>query len=276
MAKEAREKGEHETCSFYLDSIDPIIDEIIASIEELSQHPYGCRAVQRMVEHCIEPQRTKILDSIIACQQNLLSHTYGNYVVQKVLTFGRVNDKDVIFREIMSNHNLITFSKQKQASNVVEAMLRLGDANQRHQIVHEMMNVSFGDEIFSPLSAQDAPSHRPSFSIQCLVVNKYNETESALISMAKDPFANFVVNTALKVLESGQLRDELYLLLLSKLHELVSYTSIQRRRRNFTLLNVLTMVEIIIHFCILYYHRRWFSSPSRLLHRSRPNKQVVE
>lgn len=225
MAKEAREKGEHETCSFYLDSIDPIIDEIIASIEELSQHPYGCRAVQRMVEHCIEPQRTKILDSIIACQQNLLSHTYGNYVVQKVLTFGRENDKDIIFREIMSNHNLITFSKQKQASNVVEAMLRLGDANQRHQIVQEMMNVSFGDELFFHLSTvQDASSHRPSFSIQCLIVNEYHETESAVISMAKDPYANYVVNTALKVLENGQLRDELYFLLQSKLNELVSST----------------------------------------------------
>lgn len=142
MAKEAREKEEYDLCSFYLESLDPIIDEIIASVEELSQHPYGCRAVQRMVEHCIEPQRTKILDSIIACQQNLLSHTYGNYVVQKVLTFGRTSDKDAIFRDIIANNNFILFSKQKQASNVVEAMLRLGDVNQRHQIVQAMMNVS--------------------------------------------------------------------------------------------------------------------------------------
>lgn len=142
MAKEARENGEHDLCSFYLDSLDPIIDEIISSVEELSQHPYGCRAVQRMVEHCIEPQRTKILDSIIVCQQKLLSHTYGNYVVQKVLAFGRSSDKDAIFRDIISNNNFIVFSKQKQASNVVEAMLRLGNANQRHEIVQAMMNVS--------------------------------------------------------------------------------------------------------------------------------------
>jgi pumilio RNA-binding family len=149
LAKEAREKGEHEMCSFYLDSLDPIVEEIIASVEMLSQHPYGCRAVQRMVEHCIEPQRTKILDSIIACQQNILSHTYGNYVVQKVLAFGRTSDKDAIFRDIVTNNNFIMLSRQKQASNVVEAMLRLGDANQRLEIVQAMMNVSLHVKVFS-------------------------------------------------------------------------------------------------------------------------------
>ncbi|KAL7428690.1 hypothetical protein ACHAXH_002001 [Discostella pseudostelligera] len=194
LAKDAREKEEYDLCSFYLESLDPIVDEIIESVEELSQHPYGCRAVQRMVEHCIEPQRTKILDSIIACQQNLLSHTYGNYVVQKVLTFGRTSDKDAIFRDIIANNNFIMFSKQKQASNVVEAMLRLGDVNQRHQIVQAMMN--------------------------CIIVNEYNEPECAAISMAKDPYANYVVNTALKVLERGQQRDELFHVLQCKLDEL--------------------------------------------------------
>lgn len=152
MAKEARDNGEHELCSFYLDSLDPIIDEIIGSVEQLSQHPYGCRAVQRMVEHCIEPQKTKILDSVIACQKNLLTHTYGNYVVQKVLAFGRMSDKDAIFRYITSNKSVIKFSKQKQASNVVEAMLRQGDANQRQQIVREIMNVSSQIFKFSSVS----------------------------------------------------------------------------------------------------------------------------
>jgi hypothetical protein len=39
--------------------------------------------------------------------------------------------------------------------------------------------------------------------------------------MAKDPYANYVVNTALKVLERGKQRDELFLMLQSKLDELV-------------------------------------------------------
>ena len=143
MAKEAREDGEDDLCTLYLDSIDPIIEEIIQSVELLAQHSYGCRAVQMMVEYCVEPQRSKVLDSIIACQQNILCHTYGNYVIQKVLQHGRPSDKDAIFKLITSYNSVIMFSKQKQASNVVEAVLRLGDANQRQQIVQEMLNVSF-------------------------------------------------------------------------------------------------------------------------------------
>ncbi len=143
MAKKAREEEEGDLCTLFLDSIDPIIEEIIQSVELLSQHSYGCRAVQRMVEYCIEPHRSKILDSIVACQHSLLCHTYGNYVIQKVLQNGRSSDRDAIFKLITSNNSVIIFSKQKQASNVVEAMLRLGDANQRQQIVQEILNVSF-------------------------------------------------------------------------------------------------------------------------------------
>jgi pumilio RNA-binding family len=142
MAKEAREDGDDDLCTLYLDSIDPIVEEIIQSVELLAQHSYGCRAVQRMVEYCIEPQRSKVLDSIIACQHRILCHMYGNYVIQKILQHGRPSDRDAVFKLITSNNSVIVFSKQKQASNVVEAMLRLGDANQRQQIVHDMLNVS--------------------------------------------------------------------------------------------------------------------------------------
>ena len=40
--------------------------------------------------------------------------------------------------------------------------------------------------------------------------------------MAKDPYANYVVKTALEVLEVGHLRDELFRELQSNLAELVS------------------------------------------------------
>lgn len=142
MAKEAQENREEDLCSFFLRSLDPIVDEIGESVEEISKHPYGCRAVQRLVEQCIEPQKAKILDSIIACQRSLLVDQYGNYVVQKVLTHGRVSDRDAIFKSITANKSVIKFSKQKQASNVVESTLRLGDADQRQQIVQEMLSVS--------------------------------------------------------------------------------------------------------------------------------------
>ncbi|KAL3807999.1 hypothetical protein ACHAXA_011161 [Cyclostephanos tholiformis] len=189
MAKESRENGEDDLCTLYLESIDPIVEEIIQSVELLAKHAYGCRAVQRMVEYAIEPLRSKVLDSIIASQDSLLCHTYGNYVVQKALEHGRPSDRDAIFKSITLDNSVIKFSKQKQASNVVEAMLRLGDDRQRQQIVQEMLN--------------------------CFCVDHYNVTENAVLSMSKDPYANYVVKTALKVLQEGEQRDRLFSILLS-------------------------------------------------------------
>ena len=141
-AKEAQEQGDDEVCSLLLSKLNPIIDEVVNDMEGLSRHPYGCRVIQRMVEHCIEPQKEKILESIIACHESLVDDQYGNYVIQRTLAYGRPSDKDVIFESITANSNMLKLSKRKQASNVVEAMLKHGDAVQRHRIVQEMLNVS--------------------------------------------------------------------------------------------------------------------------------------
>jgi hypothetical protein len=48
-----------------------------------------------------------------------------------------------MFKLINSNNSAIIFLKQKQASNVVEAMLQLGDANQSQQTVQEKLKQVF-------------------------------------------------------------------------------------------------------------------------------------
>lgn len=203
-AKEAQENGDDELCSFFLQNLDPIVDEIVGEVEHLSKHPYGCRAVQRLVEYCsIEPQKTKVLDSIAACQKDLLEDQYGNYVVQKLLQHGRLSDREAVFQSITANNRVVKFSKQKEASNVVEVMLRLGNASQRERIVQEIL--------------------------QCFCTDQYSQTESAAVSMSKNPYGNYVIKTALEVLEEGELRERLYSELLSNLAELVrsiSYLSI--------------------------------------------------
>lgn len=194
MAKEAKDDGDDESCSFFLSSLDPIVDEIVRSVEELSQHSYGCRAVQRILEHCVEAQKARVLDGLVCCLKRLLEDQYGNYVVQKVLTHGRPSDRDAIFRSITVNNSVIKLSMQKQASNVVEAVVRLGDADQREQIVRVMLD--------------------------CFCVDQHYESESAAVSMSKNAYANYVVKTALEVLEEGKQRDQLYSELLSNLAEL--------------------------------------------------------
>jgi len=196
-AKDAQDKGEEDLCSFYLRSIEPIVREIIDSAEEMAKHAYGCRASQRMIEHCVEPLKNEILDAFVACRGALLTHTYGNYVIQKMLVHGRPSDRSDIFQSITTR--VVKFSKQKQASNVVESMIRLGNAEQRQSIVRELLT--------------------------CFCLDENNETESAVVSMSKDSYGNYVVKTSLELLDDCELRNQLYSELQANIAELVSDTA---------------------------------------------------
>jgi Pumilio-family RNA binding repeat len=49
----------------YLHShIQFIIDAFAGQVEKLSTHAYGCRVIQRILEHCIDAQRDPVLEEI--------------------------------------------------------------------------------------------------------------------------------------------------------------------------------------------------------------------
>jgi len=155
---------------------DFILKDVLAQVSELSCHPYGCRVMQRILEHCVEEQKERALNSISNCFEPLLDDQYGNYVIQHVLQFGRENDRTAILQIILSR-DLLTLSRQKFASNVVEKLLKYGNTTQRNTVVNEMLKEVDG----------------------CSVV----------LWMVRDAYANYVVQTTLDVLGEGSERDRL-------------------------------------------------------------------
>ena len=139
---EAQGREGSATQASLLNSLDVIIDEVTASMKDLSVHPYGCRVVQRLIEYCTESQKATVLDCIAeeGLFQTLITHEYGNYVVQRVLAYGRPADKDVVFDTISSR--IMELSKQKHSSNVVEMMLTYGTKMQQEHIIAEILRVS--------------------------------------------------------------------------------------------------------------------------------------
>ncbi len=118
-----------------------IVDDVLVNVKSLCCHPYGCRVLQRMLEHCVESQKAATLDEIQLCHKALLDDQYGNYVIQHVLQYGRESDRDSLLKIIVEN-DLLKLSRQKFASNVVEKLLKYGNSNQRNAIVREMLKVS--------------------------------------------------------------------------------------------------------------------------------------
>ena len=68
--------------------------------KELSSHPYGCRVVQRILEHCSNPQKSVILEELRQCCAELVQDCYGNYVIQFVMQHGWEADRAVLIREV--------------------------------------------------------------------------------------------------------------------------------------------------------------------------------
>lgn len=157
-------------------AVEFILQDVLAQVSELSCHPYGCRVMQRILEHCVESQRVQALDCISACQERLLDDQYGNYVIQHVLQFGRESDRTTILKIILKR-DLLTLSRQKFASNVVEKLLKYGNSAQRNIMVKEML--------------------------------KEVDGSSVVLWMVRDAYANYVVQTTLDVLGEGDERTKL-------------------------------------------------------------------
>jgi pumilio RNA-binding family len=175
-AKQAYATHDGERAKFFSDQIDFIINDVLDNVTALSCHPYGCRVLQRILEHCVEPKKLQALDEISKGHKVLLDDQYGNYVIQHVLQFGRFQDRESILHIICAS-GLLQLSKQKFASNVIEKLLKYGTPSQRNAIVREMLKIV--DDPNAGLS-------------------------TVVLLMVRDAYANYVVQTTLDVVPEGE------------------------------------------------------------------------
>uniref|UniRef100_A0A8C9TF05 Pumilio RNA binding family member 2 n=1 Tax=Scleropages formosus TaxID=113540 RepID=A0A8C9TF05_SCLFO len=148
-----------------------IIDAFKGQVFVLSTHPYGCRVIQRILEHCTQEQTLPILEELHQHTEQLVQDQYGNYVIQHVLEHGRAEDKSKIVAEIRGK--VLALSQHKFASNVVEKCVTHSSRTERALLIDEVC------------CQNDGP-------------------HSALYTMMKDQYANYVVQKMIDVAEPAQ------------------------------------------------------------------------
>jgi len=142
FSKTAADSGDPDLASSLSDKMQFIIDDIVANVDALSTHRYGCRVVQRAIEHCVDEQKSAVLESIVSSHEMLAKDQYGNYVIQQVLSCGGQAGQDAILEMLTKDGALLTMSKHKYASNVVEAVLVHGMPGVKEKMLEEMLKVS--------------------------------------------------------------------------------------------------------------------------------------
>ncbi|XP_060042613.1 pumilio homolog 2 isoform X21 [Erinaceus europaeus] len=152
-------------------SLQFIIDAFKGQVFVLSTHPYGCRVIQRILEHCTAEQTLPILEELHQHTEQLVQDQYGNYVIQHVLEHGRPEDKSKIVAEIRGK--VLALSQHKFASNVVEKCVTHASRAERALLIDEVC------------CQNDGP-------------------HSALYTMMKDQYANYVVQKMIDMAEPAQ------------------------------------------------------------------------
>ncbi|KAL8572583.1 hypothetical protein ACOMHN_017217 [Nucella lapillus] len=143
----------------------------------LSTHPYGCRVIQRILEHCAVEQTAGVLAEMHEQTERLVQDQYGNYVIQHVLERGRQEDKSKIVACIQGK--VLIYSQHKFASNVVEKCVTHSTRQEKTMLIDEILTQAEGHN-------------------------------SALYTMMKDQFANYVVQKMIDVAEPQQRKMLMY------------------------------------------------------------------
>lgn len=114
--------------------ITSLLDCLLMCVVPLSSHPFGCRVIQRLLEHCHdEPHRRVIMEEILGAAAQLSQDQYGNYVIQHVLEHGRPGERLRCVHAMVPE--IVALSMHKFASNVVEKCLAFCDAAERDLLV---------------------------------------------------------------------------------------------------------------------------------------------
>eukprot|EP00467_Chlorarachnion_reptans_P007480 CAMPEP_0114529170 /NCGR_PEP_ID=MMETSP0109-20121206/24675_1 /TAXON_ID=29199 /ORGANISM="Chlorarachnion reptans, Strain CCCM449" /LENGTH=847 /DNA_ID=CAMNT_0001711521 /DNA_START=318 /DNA_END=2861 /DNA_ORIENTATION=- len=154
-------------------NIQFIVEAFKGQNMKLAMHPYGCRVIQRLLEHCSGQQRDAILSEVLENTQSLAKNQYGNYVVQHILVHANPDHRAAVMRSFRGN--LVRLSKHKFASNVIEKCVTHATRDERRDLIDEML----GDE---DLDSASLP----------------------LMAMAKDQYANYVVQRLIEVVDPEQ------------------------------------------------------------------------
>jgi len=136
---------------------------------QVATHRHGCCVLQRCIDNASEKQKVQLIHEIIKNALTLVQDPYGNYVVQYVL--------DLPFPELVEGlaasfvGHIRHLSTQKFSSNVIEKSLNAAKPITRYAYIKELLQ------------------------------------EGVLAQLLQDPFANYVIQTALNVSEPQQHLD---------------------------------------------------------------------
>jgi len=119
-------------------SLRPLIGRLVEKGPTVvARHRFGCRVLERLIEHCSETEIGGLVDEIIADSEAVSRHPYGNFVIQHLLEHGMPHRRAEILRKL--NGFVPQLAMHRTASHVVQRALDFGSEDQQRAIVGALL-----------------------------------------------------------------------------------------------------------------------------------------
>jgi len=131
------------------EQVDAIVGDLQATVLDLCCHPYGNYVVQCMLAHCKKEQRSGIVSSMVAGTGTLCKHHHGISVARAVLASQFEEEQGIVARTISSCPGLLRHLLGScNGHTVVQLVLDSLDPLERDQAMVELTTNE--DEVASP------------------------------------------------------------------------------------------------------------------------------
>jgi pumilio RNA-binding family len=104
----------------------------------IAKHRFGCRVLERLLEHCPAEQTRVLVEDVIENAYVLCRHPFGNYVVQHVLEYGTPTQQTAVIDALLSG-GVMQLAMHRVASNVIERALVQCGAEDRHALMGQLI-----------------------------------------------------------------------------------------------------------------------------------------
>jgi len=119
-------------------SLSKIVEKLQErGFEEVSKHKFGCRLMERLIEHLEPPMLARIAQEILPKADVLSKHQYGNFVVQHLYEHAP-NEREKILNKILGQ--VPAMATHRTASHVVQRALTYSDERGQARIVQALLN----------------------------------------------------------------------------------------------------------------------------------------
>lgn len=118
--------------------LKPVIEQLQAQgPANVARHRFGCRVLERLLEHCTEVDIGELIDQIVEKSEMLCRHLYGNFVVQHLLEQGSATRRKCILNQLLPL--LPYLAMHRTASHVVQRALAHSDQDDLNLLIDALL-----------------------------------------------------------------------------------------------------------------------------------------